>query len=172
MLGPYTDVSARFLADTSNGASGQYWIVVAFAMLVGSYLLMRPKKRKDPLDKPVRSSLAQERGVERQMQSLLVELTQMAQQISAQLDTRSAKLEALIKEADEKIKELAEMGSAKPQAVHQESFEDERYLDIYTMADHGAAAREIAQKLNRPMGEVELILALRSSKAGVNTGDK
>ena len=42
------------------------------------------------------------------MESLLVELSEMARQISAQLDTRSQKLEILIREADEKIAALAD----------------------------------------------------------------
>jgi hypothetical protein len=41
---------------------------------------------------------------------------------------------------------------------------DNRYSEIYAMADHGTAVREIAQKLSRPAGEVELILALRPNR--------
>jgi len=51
-------------------------------------------------DEALIGQAAVELHVERQMQSLLVELSEMSRQISAQLDTRSAKLELLIKEAD------------------------------------------------------------------------
>src|SRR5205085_10728222 len=46
------------------------------------------------------------------MQQLLVELSEMARQISAQLDTRATKLELLIKEADEKLAALESAASA------------------------------------------------------------
>jgi len=41
------------------------------------------------------------------------------------------------------------------------SNEDARYAEIYALSDRGEAPQEIARKLDRPRGEVELILALR-----------
>src|SRR5215217_6709588 len=41
-------------------------------------------------------SLAQQRGIEREMSQLMTELSEMARQVSAQLDARSARLEKLI----------------------------------------------------------------------------
>ncbi|HEY1686611.1 MAG TPA: hypothetical protein VGG19_17740 [Tepidisphaeraceae bacterium] len=171
MTGVWMDALPRTLAEGS-AVKDNYWIVVAFAMLVASYLIMRPKKRKDPLDRPARFSPAQERGVEREMQNLLVELSQMTQKMSAQLDTRSAKLEALLREADGKIAllkaelEIKPMPAPGPRLVT-DSIEpepvDQRYIEIYAMADRGVPVREIAQKLGRPSGEVELILALRQN---------
>jgi hypothetical protein len=38
---------------------------------------------------------------------------------------------------------------------------DPRHVEVYTLADQGLALAEIAQRLKRPNGEVELILALR-----------
>src|SRR4051812_31106402 len=95
------------LADTNLiSADKRGWIALAVAGICVTYLLFRPRKKKDPLEAPAFSSLAQQRTVERQMQNLLVELSEMARQISAQLDTRTAKLELLIKEADEKLEAL------------------------------------------------------------------
>ena len=139
--------------------------------------VIRPffKKKKDPLSRsPSGARLAQERSVERQMQNLLVELSEMARQISAQLDTRTAKLELLIREADEKIAALRSAGITRaepnlftaPEAVSVEvtspaSTIDPRHAEIYSLADQGRPPLEIAQQLGRPSGEVELILALR-----------
>ena len=39
---------------------------------------------------------------------------------------------------------------------------DDRHTQIYQLADHGRSVDEIAAALNRPSGEIELILALRS----------
>ncbi len=104
------------------------------------------------------------------MSSLLTELAQMARQISAQLDTRAARLEALIREADERIDRLRSMqeaeGATHPPAPSQPSAanseQQQRYGQIYGLADEGDSADRIAQKLEMPKGEVELILALRA----------
>jgi hypothetical protein len=41
---------------------------------------------------------------------------------------------------------------------------DHRYDEIYVLADYGHNAAEIAQRLGSPIGEVELILSLRSKR--------
>jgi flagellar biosynthesis/type III secretory pathway M-ring protein FliF/YscJ len=146
------------------------WFVIILAMLTIIYAVMRPWLRKrDPLSKPPSfGSLAQQRSVERQMQNVLVEMSEMARQITAQLDTRAAKLEALIREADEKITAMKSAATtqapAQPftAAVSAPPPPDPRHAQVYALADQGRSSREIAQQLNRPSGEIELILALRS----------
>src|SRR5579862_1469637 len=88
------------------------WVAIVIALAVILYAVVRPMlKKKDPLDKPPKfASLSRQRAVEREMQNVLVELSEMTRQISAQLDTRSAKLEALIRDADSRIAELKSMG--------------------------------------------------------------
>lgn len=170
-----------------------YWLIAAGGVMGVVYLVMRPRtKKRDPLDTPIRIPLNKQREVEQQMNTLLVELSQMAREITAQLDTRAAKLELLIKEADEKLNALAaaqgqaqvvaeKNNSAAPHSsiapaemAALQSFPsetpslalaapatDRRYAEIYCLADEGKRANEIAKLLNRPNGEVELILALR-----------
>jgi len=159
----------------------QMWVIYAFGALVIVYFFfMRQRQSKDPLSRPggvPRPSLSRQRDVEKQMESLLVELSEMARQITAQLDTRAAKLEALIKEADEKIaamyparrgepptpalagRDVARKSSDDPQPT-----DDPRHSAVYDLADAGLSAGQIAQRLSRPSGEVELILALRPGK--------
>jgi ABC-type transporter Mla subunit MlaD len=126
----------------------------------------RPKK--DPLGAtPKFGSLAQQRAAERDMQNLLVELSEMARQVTAQLDTRSKKLELLIEQADQKLRELQKAASANPTSVSVVSstpmadFGDPTMDRIYTLADQGKTSTEISDALACPVGEVELILALR-----------
>ena len=71
------------------------WAVILLSVLTILYAAFRSFfRKKDPLDKPPAfGSLAQQRSVERQMQNVLVEMSEMARQITAQLDTRAAKLE-------------------------------------------------------------------------------
>jgi hypothetical protein len=166
-----------FLLLDSIDSSGK-WLAICVGTLFMIYVVMRPlMKKKDPLAQqtPFRTSLAQQRAVERQMQNVLVDMAEMARQITAQLDTRAAKLELLIKEADAKI---AAMGVAPPTTVKAQNTEapaaeaaseamlpenppDPRHADIYALADQGRSPAEIARQLNRPSGEIELILALR-----------
>lgn len=165
------------------------WLIVGVAGLLLLYILMRPRKRKEPLDTAPRFSLARQRGVEQQMHNLLVELSEMSRRISAQLDTRSTRLELLIKEADEKLSSLRAALDGEPPAPREivsaenparsdtsDAIEpelvlpdvpaalppvDQRHTEVYALADDGRSANEIARLLNRSMGEIELILALR-----------
>ena len=150
------------------------------------------KNRGDPLATPPsqQRSLSAERSAERQMQTLLIELERMARTLTAQLDTRAAKLEALVNEADEKLSALnAALARDKAGAIADRLSRDDETGDrparleakmdagglaalashraIYDLADAGDAAPSIAQKLNRPAGEVELILALRSTGGAI-----
>jgi hypothetical protein len=176
----------RLLVDISSLTRDQQgWVALAVAVMCIGYLLFRPKlkKRKDPLEKTPFSSLSRQRSVERQMQNLLVELSDMTRQMNAQIETRAAKLQELMRQADERIAELRRLQGEPPDIgessqthvepeapapkpvipVHDPTLIDidPRHAEIYTMADQGRDAREIAAKLNRPSGEVELILALR-----------
>ena len=163
------------LADLSS-ISQNTWLVFAAGAFTILYIgVLRPmRKSKDPMAKtPAHFSLAQQRAVERQMESLLVELSQMARQLTAQLDTRATKLELLIREADEKIAALKGDSSVSspppsdqrpetaPAATEPASDGDPRHAEVYELADAGLAAPQIAQKLGQPTGEIELILALR-----------
>ena len=173
------------------------WLLLGMSVIAVIYLTMRPRKRKDPLaGEPFRASLSQQKALERDMQNVLVELSEMTRQMSAQLDTRAAKLDLLIREADEKIQQLRDAALAhRPEATTdvsaamalaaanaapgtsrlnlrlvkdtvpvQQPTED-RWAEIYRLADGGDDASAIAGKMKRPRGEIELILALRP-KAG------
>jgi len=166
----------RLLADIhfSSNDSTQ-WMVLVVGVLATCYLVMRGrlKKRKDPLERPS-MSLSQQRQIERDMNGLMVEMLDTARQMTAQLDTRAARLEVLMKEADAKLAALksATGGSPLPGVpapapispitpAAPETPPDPRHAEVYSMADQGRSPHEIARKLNRPNGEVELILALR-----------
>jgi hypothetical protein len=152
------------------------WLIIGAGVFLITYIIIRPfmRRKKDPFDKPAFGrSLSQQRTVERQMESLLVELTEMTRQMSAQLDTRSAKLEHLLEEADRKILELkrASEGSVlervpidtpypspAPPIAHTPNPD---HVPVYHLADAGKSIAQIAAELSRPSGEIELILALR-----------
>lgn len=172
-------VLAAQLNFESNEAKAYIAIAVGVMGLVYLYLRnSRKKRRGDPLERAPFASLSQQRSVEREFQNLLVEMSEMARQISAQLDTRAEKLNQLIIEADTKIAQLSQLQGQNPPAVSfqptresvavPEAFTDDsptdsRHTDVYTLAEQGLPATEIARQLDRPRGEVELILALKGS---------
>jgi hypothetical protein len=175
------------LLDVPQLDGFQKWVLLCAGGLTVIYAILRPlKKRKDPLGRAPNLSLAGQRAVEKQMTELLVELEQMARQMTAQLETRASKLDALIREADEKISHLQRLnasGISAPQPSHPPlqltnqmgscdlplfpppPALEARHAQIYELSDQGFSPRVIAQKLGRPHGEIELILALRESGA-------
>jgi len=170
---------APFPADIDVHNPTFQWILIVMGLATIYIAVVRPamKKTKDPLAKtPSMNSLAQQRSVERQMQNLLVELSEMTRQITAQLDTRTQKLLMLIQDADERITQLKKLENnnstaparswpalteSSPRNIPIPEPADEQHQSIYHLADQGKPAGEIARELNRPRGEVELILALR-----------
>ena len=163
----------------SFSANAPAWLLMGCAVMAVMYMMMRPRKR-DPLAGGgiVRSSLAQQKALERDMQNVIVELSELTRSMSAQLETRAAKLEILIHDADGRIAALARANADAPVAppvtgpilataaepvrsmrLVQDS--EDRWNDVYRHADEGASITEICRSLNRPRGEVELIMALR-----------
>ena len=101
------------LSATSGLEPFQKWALIIAAVLTIVYAVMRPMRRKkDPLAAKRPVSLAGQREIEKQMTDLIVELEKMARQMTAQLDTRAARLEMLLREADERIESLRGLGQA------------------------------------------------------------
>ncbi len=116
-----------------------------------------------------------------------VEMHETARELSAQLDSKMSALGALISEADRAAARLeaAVARASEPLGTlptHQADALGEpsespgsgnalpttssarRQEEIYTLADYGHDAVEIAARLGSPVGEVELILGLREKK--------
>jgi hypothetical protein len=130
------------------------WVAFAVGLGAVAFVYFRSQKlarrRKDPLAKPpLVSSLAQQRSVERQMQGLLVELSEMARQIGAQLDTRAGKLDVLLREADDKLSRLQVASDALANARAKVT---EARLSV---ASQVAAARAAAPPLAAPVVAAE-----------------
>lgn len=117
-------------------------------------------------------------------QEVMLEMEQLARHIHGQIDTRYAKLEALLRDADRKIadlKRLSATGDARrgldvtvdgptddsagePSAASIAPVADVLHAAVHRLADAGLAPSEIAAEQDRTIGEVELILALRKTR--------
>lgn len=179
----------HFLLALDAPSDSTKWVMIGLGAFVLLYLaVLRPMMRgkKDPLAAPRggAGTLSSQRTVERDMQNLLVEYEQMIRNMTAGLDTRAAKLELLIREADEKLAALkAATASGAGTGATTETLPtqsarrdapaapvpappgpDPRHVEIYDLSDQGLSAKDVARKLGRPSGEVELILALRGAR--------
>jgi chromosome segregation ATPase len=123
----------------------------------------------------------------REINELLLELDQAAQRLHARLDSRINKLESAIKEADQRVASLRQEQAVlestpridfrlAPVDPHADEIndaaerDDDRFSTIHRLADSGLSALQIAQEVDKPTGEIELILALR--KAKLRTGQR
>ncbi|MFI4897733.1 MAG: hypothetical protein ACIARR_07900 [Phycisphaerales bacterium JB059] len=109
---------------------------------------------------------------------------ELTRRLAAILDNKAARLELLIEEADERLARLdrASIGASvsvrpvEPDAgafrtsapepapvapAPQHAASDPTHRQIYELADAGLGPVEIAQRLDQPIGQVELILNLR-----------
>ncbi len=194
--------------------SSQQALALAAAVMIITFLLLRryrrrtmgasPKQYQREIDTATNKSAA----VKRDMERLLVELNELARQINGQIDTRYAKLEQTMADADRRISALRVLiRSAKTElkavldetaassggggddltleslditigdeddaptalepsrAESRTASEDGPNQRICELADEGRKAIEIAQELDRNVGEIELILNLRNRSA-------
>ena len=120
------------------------------------------------------------------MEAVMVEMQELTRVCAAQVENRVARLEMLLREADERIAQLTALEEnaetsrpapppARPTPVVRPSIgSDELSQRVYALADSGLGSADIARELTEHTGKVELILALRQesrrSGAGATAG--
>jgi hypothetical protein len=170
------------IAATSQLTDMPALLLMGLSIVFILYLTFRKRYKSDPLNLPFRASLQQQKALERDMQSVAVELSAMTRQMSAQLETRATKLDLLIQEADQKIASLnaalaaIDAGQSPPTAIDMplnpaplkspglrlvKDDNADRWAEVYMLADQGLSTSQIAHKLSRPEGEIDLILHIR-----------
>ncbi|HRQ72528.1 MAG TPA: hypothetical protein PLU35_05830 [Phycisphaerales bacterium] len=117
---------------------------------------MSPRERIDAL----RTQAAERDSAE----AVMAEMHDLARELAAQLEARAAKLEKLIRDADERLSRLDALEAPRARSGRQVSptpTADPLHTRVYELADRGLPTVEIAREIDRPTGQVELILALR-----------
>lgn len=158
-------------------------------MLLVAWALMRLRSKKRntrPLATPqeVIERNRQARGMQGQLEELMVEVEALTRRFGVQLDAKARRLETLLTQADERIEELRTLqGQPSRYAEDMDSdnerpdepqqapssirpavqplVEDPLATSVYNLADSGMDAHTIAMQLDEHVGKVELILALR-----------
>lgn len=133
-------------------------------------------------------SVRADRDARRAIEDTVVEAEELTRRLVAHLDTKSARLEELIRQADDRIARFTTTPGArdharpanpasqivdpKPgplrastpgQTQRPSRLADPVSVDVYRLADEGLPPIEIAQRLSEGVGKVELILALREN---------
>lgn len=96
----------------SSGYSNAQWLIIIACIVVITLLLLRSQRRRAMGSSPkqyrreIDSATNQSAAIKRDMERLLVELNELARQINAQIDTKFAKLERSIADADRRITAL------------------------------------------------------------------
>jgi multidrug resistance efflux pump len=160
-------------------------IFLGLFMMLATWRRVRRSQAHDQLTVQERVSnvMPKADGVYTQINDLMTELADLSRQINGQIDTRIAKLDLLNAQADETINHLQRLledtqakstsgqmpatTASVPKEVrrsdaepNQAPIESQETRNILNWANQGRSPVSIAQELNRPVGEIELILAL------------
>lgn len=112
------------------------------------------------------------RTKEKELLSLeLAEVKDIADIIFKRLNRKIEILEAIENSVDEKIKVLEKL-IQKAEVAQSSLSKLDRHGEIALMGRRGMSSREIAEALDVPVGEVDLILNLKGIKKGENTSSK
>jgi len=117
----------------------------------------------------------------RELEEVMRQLDLLAQRIDGRLDARMARLESLIRTADQRIETLAgvargsngtsslditlDEGTATLEPPREPVSEHGAHTDVIRLAEEGKSIAIIAAETGRTAGEVELILSLRRVRA-------
>ena len=160
-------------------------MLIPVLMTVGIALMLLASRRRVSGKSAITDHEARSRAISARnklqvrgdMERLLVDLQELSRQINASIDTRFCKLEVLINNADERIRQLQALGldtqnpADQPPALEHKPVDPQRQM-MYQLADSGKSPVQIAQATNKTAGEVELILALRHKTVDQNSQDQ
>jgi len=148
----------------------QTLLLIGVVVILGVLFMRRARTKRSSSDVDARAG-AQARMHNSRLASqaredigeLMVRLEELSREICGQIDTRFAKLEHAINEADAK---LAALRGAPGAAVPSEPAvpTDPRHAEVCRRAADGQIALQIAREMDMPVGEVELILSLQRSR--------
>lgn len=158
---------------------------LTIVMLSTRRRIVRSQKNPSRTVQDRHAGLSKQIGVRRDMETVMAELDKLSRQIHGRIDTKLARLEKLIRDADQRIARLSQL-SATSSASHGSTVEitldredphqpafakprpaaKDRQQAVYHLADTGLSPVEIAQRIGETPGVIELMLALRRTRSG------
>lgn len=110
-----------------------------------------------------------------QITAAMTQLEELTREMMGQLDTRFAKLEHVLGDADRRIDELQAMLRAlrgiESLEITVDDEGDSRHASVLRLSRDGLSPAQIAQQAGMPIGEVELILSLQRARRQATPGD-
>jgi hypothetical protein len=153
----------------SDGSLVPLAVALVAVFLLMSSLRRRQQRQPQRPPKPLRDPPAQHRQqTQRDLEELMVELQELSRRINAEIDTRFAKLESAMRDADRRISvlnRLTRQGAGNNAQEGSSASADTRHAAVYELADAGFSPLDIAKDLGKTPGEIELILNLRKQAA-------
>ena len=167
------------LAATDNPAPSNMLLpMIGIVVILGSLLwMMRRNRRKEPERRTHLHAQKHNERLEHQaredVDELMVRLEEVSREICGKIDTRFARLEQVIAEADQKIATLKTVlrrdgngeGPTFSAAI------DPKHLEVCRRFNNGQAVVAIAKEMNLAPGEVELIVSLERSRKAAEAAD-
>ena len=173
------------MAQSGISASQLVMLLLAVAALTLVMLATRRRFRESkclapPPARERYSQLQDKSNSKRDLEQVMLELDELSRQIHGRIDTKLARLEAIIGDADRRIEKLSALvTAAEGKPASSVTFErnspretpsvsadvdEQRYAAVYRLSDSGKNPEQIAREVGRTTGEVELILALRKAR--------
>ncbi|MFW6154023.1 MAG: hypothetical protein ACOC95_02305 [Planctomycetota bacterium] len=147
----------------------QTWVILGVVVILATLFLRRARTKRKPSDAESRAGLQgrlhNQRRIEQardDIEELMVHLEEVSREICGQIDTRFAKLQHAIGEADAKLAAL-KRAAGDPAGDDAEPL-DPVHAEICRRAADGQDAVTIAREVTMPVGEVELILSLHRDR--------
>ena len=168
-------LQAQDTAANGTDNPGMFLVIVVIAALVAVMILPRMLRRRRkaspvPEYRPNTGTSAVKAAEE-----VSVQLYEVGREMQAQLATKMKMLDALLEEADDRIAKLRALTGERPaegpgerprSAAVDRAPISPRHARVYALADEGLAALEISRRTGIQVGEVNLILELRSKGEG------
>jgi len=184
ILESFAGLSSKQALLLATGFSG-----LAVLIASANRRIREPRRMGEEPMRNRQESKQRETAAVRDVERVMIELDGLSREVHGRLDTKIAKLERLIRDADARIARLSsevtvtsnhrldvtldEEPPERTSSANAESIRDvngsssrrsdalSQHTTLYCLADEGLSATEISKRTGRLAGEVELILSLR-----------
>ncbi len=164
------------------GMGGSQMALLGLVMLATTLLMISTRRRiqrdRNTPRAYVRehaSRLREERRLMGDVETVMLQLDELAREITGKIDTRFAKLEKAVRDADARIDRLQrllraaegqptlDVTIAEAESPVESAAAPSRYDQIRSLRAEGLTPVQIAERIGQATGEVELILALHGT---------